>query len=362
MPKAQRRVVIIGGGQSGLATARAARDAGWSPLVLEAGDRPVGAWPAYYDSLALFSPTEFSGFPGYGFPGAAGRYPGRDEVVRFLAGYADWLGVEIRTRAWVSEVRAAGSGFDVETVDGDQVRADAVIAASGSFTNPHLPEIADQAGFGGRVLHVADYRSPAEFEGQRVVVVGAGNSAVQVGYELGAVARVSLAVRSPVQFVPQVRCGRDMHFWLHHLRLDLLPPAVLARLFKGTPVFDTGAYQQALASGRLDQRPVFDRFTGDGVRWADGTSEPVDAVIFASGYRPSLPYLAPLGALSPAGVPLHRQGLSTTHRGLAYVGLELQRSFSSNTLRGVHRDASFVLSALAGRVRSGRSPATARGQ
>ena len=282
--------------------------------------------------------------------------------MRFLAGYAEWLGVEIRPRTRVVEVGAAGTGFDVRTRPATGSRLDAVIAATGSFANPYVPEVQDRDEFGGRVLHVADYRSPTGFEGRRVVVVGAGNSAVQVGYELAAVARVSLAVRAPVRFVPQVRGGRDLHFWLHQLRLDLLPPAVLARLFKGTLVFDAGSYQQALTSGRFDQRPMFDRFVGDGVVWADGSAESVDAVIFATGYRPSVPYLGSTGALTPEGAPLHRQGLSLTHPGLGYLGLEFQRSFSSNTLRGVHRDAAFVLSALADRVRSGRPLMATKGK
>ena len=160
-----------------------------------------------------------------------------------------------------------------------------------------------------------------------------------------------MAVRSPVQFVPQVRGGRDMHYWLHTLRLDLLPPSVLSRLVKGTLVFDTGIYRAALDSGELSQRPMFAAFQEDGVVWADGELEPVDVVLFATGYRPSLAYLKSLGALDPAGMPLHQRGLSSTHRGLAYLGLEFQRSFSSNTLRGVHRDADYVVKALAAHIR-----------
>ena len=310
-----RRIVIVGGGQSGLAAARTARDAGWEPVVLEGGDRPVGSWPSYYDSLTLFSPAEYSGFPGYGFPGRADRYPSRDEVVGFLAGYADWLGVEIHTGTRAVDVTRAGSGFDVQTADGQVFHGDAVVAASGAYGNPIRPTIAGSDRFGGEVLTVAEYRSPERFAGRRVVVVGAGNSAVQVGYELAAVAEVSLAARTPVQFVPQVRGGRDLHFWLRTLRLDLLPPSVLARLFKGTLVFDTGIYRAAVDGGRLDQRPVFTGFTETGVRWSDGTVERVDAVIFATGYQPWLPYLAGLGALDPAGRPLHRRGLSLTHPG-----------------------------------------------
>lgn len=349
-----RRLLIIGGGQSGLATARAARESGWDPVVLEAGQRPAGSWTSYYDSLTLFSPVEFSGFPGYAFPGRHDHYPRRDEVADFLAGYANWLGVDLRTSTRVVEVVAAGSGFEVRTEAGETHTAEAIVAASGSFGNPVIPAIPGTASFGGMALPVSDYRASRSFAGKRVVVLGAGNSAVQVGYELASVARVTLAVRRQVRLVPQIRGGRDLHFWLRHLGLDLLPPWILSRLFRGTLVFDTGRYRDALDRGAPDQRPMFRRFTADGVVWGDVREEKIDVVIFATGYRPWLPYLSSIGALSTTGLPLHRQGLSTTHAGLGYVGLEFQRSFSSNTLRGVHRDASFIVSALSDRVSSGR--------
>ena len=343
-------MAIVGGGQSGLAAARAARDAGWRPVVLEAGDRPAGSWPDYYDSLALFSPAEFSGFPGFGFPGDPNRYPNRDEVVDFLTRYADWLGADVRTGWRVTEVRAAGTGFELRSADGRSVTGDGLIAASGSFANPYRPRLLRQDDFGGDLRHVADYRSPARFAGRRVVVVGSGNSAVQVGHELADVAEVTLAVRSPIRFWPQTRGGRDMHYWYRKLGVDLLPPAVLTRLVRTKPVFDTGGYQHGLTSGRWHERQMFTGFTDDGVVWADGSNEPVDAVILATGYRPALPYLTGLDALDAGGTPVHRHGVSLTHHGLGFLGLEFQRSFSSNTLRGVHRDAAFVVRKLTQRL------------
>jgi len=96
---------------------------------------------------------------------------------------------------------------------------------------------------------------------------------------------------------------------------------------------------------------MFTAFDTDGVVWPDGTREQVDTVLFATGYRPHLDYLSPLGALD-RGMPLHSGGISATHPGLVYLGLEFQRSFSSNTLRGVHRDAAHVIPPLAAHVRN----------
>ncbi|WP_147918259.1 flavin-containing monooxygenase [Ruania zhangjianzhongii] len=342
------RLVIVGGGQSGLAAARAGRDRGWEPIVLEAGPEPIGSWPDYYDSLRLFSPRQFSSFPGYDFPGPADSYPARDEVVDYVRGYASWLGVDIRTRSRVTNVTSdRAGGFTAHLADGAAVSGDVLIAASGSFGNPYIPPVAGGEEFGGQVLPVAEYRSPESFAGKRVVVVGAGNSAVQVGHELAQVAEVSLAVRDRVRLVSQLVAGRDLHWWLRLTRADLLPPWALDRFVTGTPVIDAGRYQQALHCGQLDQRRMFTAFTRDGVVWPDGTPERVDAVIFATGYRPHLPYLGSLGALDTDGAPRHRHGISTSAPGLGFLGLEFQRTFSSNTLRGVHRDAGFVVGALA---------------
>ncbi|PFG69074.1 putative flavoprotein involved in K+ transport [Propionibacteriaceae bacterium ES.041] len=341
------RLIVVGGGQSGLAAARAGREQGWEPVVLEAGPEPVGSWPRYYDSLRLFSPRRFSAFPGHPFPGDPDGYPGRDEVVDYLRGHARSLDVEIRNGARVVGVAADGPSLAVELADGSGLVGDALIAASASFGNPHVPTIPGREAFGGRVLHVADYRSPGEFSDRRVVVVGAGNSAVQVAHELADHAKTSLAVRDRVRFAPQVIAGKDLHWWLKVTRADLLPPSVLARLVTGTPVIGTDKYRKALEAGRPDQRPMFAAFASDCVVWPDGSQEQVDAVVFATGYRPHLPYLRSLGVLDEAGMPRHERGLATGVPGLGFLGLDFQRSFSSNTLRGVHRDAGYVVGALA---------------
>ena len=344
-------VVVVGGGQSGLAAASALRAAGLAPIVLEAGTEPVGSWPHYYDSLKLFSPAAYSAMPGFPFRGDPERYPPRDEVVDYLREYATRLDADIRTGSRVTSVASAGDrGFLVTTEAGEAIHTAGVVAATGSFGSPHLPALPGQHTFTGRLLHVAGYRRPEPYVDQRVVVVGAGDSAVQVGYELAQVAKVTLATRRPVAFLPQRIDGRDLHYWLERTGFDDLPPEWLARLIPDTLVTDTGRYRAALESGRPDRRPMFTALDGEHVVWSDGTREVVDTIVFATGYRPHVDYLHALGALTN-GRPLHTGGISTTHPGLAYLGIEFQRSYASNTLRGVHRDAEYLAPALAAHVR-----------
>ncbi|XVQ16137.1 NAD(P)-binding domain-containing protein [Spirillospora sp. CA-255316] len=251
----------------------------------------------------------------------------------------------MRLNTRVTAVQARGRGFTVRTGDGREVPAAGVVAASG--TRPLVAPLPGAQTFTGELAHVAAYRDPKPYAGKRVVIVGAGNSAVQIGYELAEVAAVTLASRAPVQFLPQIRDGHDIHHWAVTTGFDRLPPAWLIHLVPGRPVNDCGLYSTALQEGRLERRPMFTALDGDRVLWADGTGEHVDAVLLATGYVPDLDYLAGLGALDQAGMALHAGGLSLTHPGLVYLGLEFQRSFASNTLRGVGADAEHVIAALA---------------
>ncbi|MCT2584512.1 flavin-containing monooxygenase [Actinophytocola gossypii] len=334
---------VVGGGQAGLAAAYALRQAGRTPVVLEAGPEPVGSWPSYYDSLTLFSPARYSALTGMAFPGDPDHYPHRDEVVDYLRRYAkhlaDELNVDIRTGQRVTAVRPAERGFTVRVEDGSVLTTPIVIAASGAFSRPYRPALPGLGSFTGTVLHSADYREPSPFTGQRVVVVGAANTAVQVGVELAEHATVTLATRRPVRFAPRRPWGRDVHFWSVASGFDHLPIGHLIKNPPHMPVNDDGSHRRAITAGRPDERRVFTAIDGGAVTWPDGSREHVDTIILATGYRPALPYLDP-------DAVAHSRGLSTVHPGLGFVGMEWQRSFASATLRGVGRDARYVVRKL----------------
>ena len=200
-------------------------------------------------------------------------------------------------------------------------------------------------------MHVADYRNPTPYAGKRVIVVGAGDSAAQIASELAPLATVTVAARHPLRFIPQRLDGHDIHYWLRETGFDTLPAAWLSKITDGSLVTDSVGFRQTLAEGRVDQRPMFAALDGGQVLWSDDQLEPVDTIILATGYRPSLPYLRELGALGEHDAPLHVGGISTTHAGLVYVGLELQRTYASNTLRGVSEDARSVTAPLVAWIR-----------
>jgi putative flavoprotein involved in K+ transport len=344
--RARARVVVIGAGQSGLAAARVLRAYKVPTLILEARGRPAGSWPSYYDSLRAFSPAEFSSMPGMPFPGDPARYPSRDEVAEYLERYAAALEVEIQTDTRVLTVRQEARGFMVITKRGERLHAAGIVAASGSFSNPFRPSLPGEGDFIGELSHVGDYRNPAPYVGKRVIVVGAGDSAAQIANELAPVASVTLATRHPLRFMPQRIGGHDVHYWLRETGFDSLPAAWLSKITDGAVITDSVGFRQTLRDGVVDIRPMFTALDGHQVVWGDGDRERVDAVIFATGYRPSLDYLRGLGALDALGAPIHDGGISRTHPGLVYLGLEYQLSYASNTLRGVSVDASRVIAPL----------------
>ena len=334
-------VVVVGAGQADLAAGRALQANRLRTLIIESSAQPGGSWSRYYDSLRLFSPARFSALPGLPLPGDADRYPTRGEITDYLQGYATRFSLPVRTGSRVDSTGWTGDRFQVSLADGDRLTARALIAASGGFGRPHLPEVPGLSSFSGTLLHAAGYRRPDPFTGQRVVVVGAGNSAVQIAVELAQVAEVTLASRRPIRFLPQRPLGVDLHYWAHWSGIETLPLHQLPTRPPG--VIDDGRYAAAIAAGKPNRRPMFIRLTPTGVTWANGEEESIDAVILATGYRPNLDYLLGAGALDGHGQPVHCRGRSLTVPRLGYVGLPFQTGLASATIRGVGADARRVV-------------------
>lgn len=332
-------VVVIGAGQAGLACGWHLKQQGLNFILLDEQMRPGGNWRHYYDSLELFSPAVYSSLPGMPFPGTPGHYPSRDEVVCYLEQYADQFQLPIHQGIQVKLVERAEAGFQVITADGQRLLASAVIVASGAFSRPYLPDIPGLNEFKGSQLHSADYRNPMPFRSRRVVVIGAANSAVQIAYDLASVATVTLATREAIRFAPQRILGADFHTWLKWTGLEK------TRWLndQSTPVLDNGTYRKARRNGYFKQRPMFTKVTSTGVVWSDGRHEAVDTLLFATGFRPNLPFLEGLPVMDVTGKVMQHDGRASHVPGLYFVGLPKQRNFASATLRGVGPDTGHLL-------------------
>lgn len=341
-------VIVIGAGQAGLAAGYYLKKKGLQYVILEANSEPTGSWPQYYDSLRLFSPASYSSLPGMPFPLKADIYPTREEVISYLKQYAEHNRFPIHFNVRVERVER-NEIFYVHTAGGEVYRTKNIVGATGSFNQPFIPELEGRGDFQGKIIHSSEYRNPDSFHNLRVIVVGRGNSAVQIGAEISEVAAyTSLAVLHPVQLVPQRFLGKDVHFWMTIIGYDSFPFWRFG-INVGSPsgAIDMSGFKKKLQSGRLEQKNMFKKIYSKGVIWPDGTKEEIDSIIFATGYKPIIPYLRGVeGALDNRGFALQKGGVSSTVPGLYFLGLSGQRSFASATIRGVGSDAKFVVKHL----------------
>ncbi|MGH8382430.1 flavin-containing monooxygenase [Pseudomonas sp.] len=344
-------VVVIGGGQAGLAFGWHLQQHGLDFLIIDEQARPGGNWRNYYDSLQLFSPAEYSALPGLSFPGDPKSYPLRDEVVKYLEAYAAEFRLPFQGGTRVVGVAQKEKVFEVRCDTGAIFTARSVVVASGGFSRPFTPSIPGLEGFTGTCLHSSAYRTPEPFAGQRVVVVGAANSAVQIAYELAGVAEVLLATREEIRFFPQRIFGLDFHAWLKFTRLE----QTRWLSDQSTPVLDTGKYRKALDAGRFQRRAMFQQVLPDAVVWPAGSTTQIDALIFATGFQPNLDFLTALPITDREGRVLQRNGVASQVPGLYFVGLPKQRNFASATLRGVGADAGYLMPRLLHYLSKGRS-------
>lgn len=349
------RIAVIGAGAAGLSAAKALLDEGLEVVVYELGDRPGGLWvrdsasglSAAYESLHLNTSkgrTEFADFP---MPQEWPDYPAGDLVAGYLADYADTFGVtaHIRFGTSVEDVRRVGTGWQVTTGAGETSTVDGVVVANGHNWNPRWPEPGYPGTFTGEQMHAHDYRDPECFRGKRVMVVGMGNSAMDITVDASYLSDgpVLLSARSGVHIVPKYLFGRPAD--ATGAALAALPWRVrqriaqtMLRLAVGTPesyglpepagglfqnhptISDTILHR--LTHGEVAPRPGIERFEREDVVFTDGSRETVDIIVWATGYRVTIPFLDAvwLGD-DPEAMPLYRRVFHLDDPSLTFVGL-----------------------------------------
>ncbi|AHJ98982.1 ArsO family NAD(P)H-dependent flavin-containing monooxygenase [Hymenobacter swuensis] len=331
-------VLVIGAGQSGLAVGYYLRRAGLSFTLLDEQPRPGGAWQHGWNSLQLFSPADASSLPGWLMPRPPdNHFPTRDAVIDYLTQYEARYALPVQRPVRVQDVRRSGPGFAVQT-DAGTWQAQAVVCATGSWSQPYIPPYPGRELFAGAQLHSAHYREAAPFAGQRVLVVGGGNSGAQLLAEVSQVAHTTWVTEQEPRFLPDDVDGRVLFTQAtqhYHAQTGAAPapPPTLG------DVVMVDSVKEARQRGALSSVRPFARFTDTGVVWADGREEAVDAVLWCTGFRPALPFLAGLGVLQPDGRVATTGTHATAAPGLWLVGYGQWTGFASATLIGVGRSA-----------------------
>ncbi|MEJ6770687.1 MAG: NAD(P)-binding domain-containing protein [Paracoccaceae bacterium] len=314
------RFAVIGAGAGGLCAAKNLIARGIEPVIFEVGTRIGGLWayendsgrsPAY-KSLRINSEARASSYGDFPFPEGTQYYPNTTEMETYFVDYARKFGLteKIRFQSWVEAIAPEGEGYRVTIAGKGEEHFDGVIVASGHQCTPRHPE--QVAGFDGHYIHANDYRVPAPYEGKRVLVIGPGNSGVDIAADICTVTEQTyLAARSPVLIMPRMMFGKPQSRTLGLLEKPWLPWRLkvwirtqLTRVFHGrmedwgfrTPKGRTHPISHPtlifhLAWNRIMAKPGISRVEGKVVHFTDGTSEEMDAIIAATGYETDLPFL-----------------------------------------------------------------------
>ncbi len=332
-------LIIIGGGQSALACTYFLRRAGLTYLLLDDRETAGGSWPHAWDSLTLFSPAEHSTLPGWPMPKSSQAFPGRDEVIDYLTRYEERYRPPIRRPVRVTRVHRSADGFVLETSE-VSYRTRAVISATGTYQKPFVPEVTGRHDFHGAQIHSSEYRNAAPFAGQRVLVVGEGNSGAQILAEVSTVAATVWATRKEPGFLPDDVDGRVLFnvasakYAAEQAGREYRPEDYsLGNIVMVPPV------KEARERGVLHSVPAFQALDATGARWPDGTHQRFDAIIWCTGFRYALDHLADLGIATADGRIATEGTRATDCPGLWLVGYGNWTGFASATLIGVGRSA-----------------------
>lgn len=321
-------VIVIGGGQSGLAVGYYLRRSGLSFTILDANEHPGGSWQHFWKSLRLFSPAQWSSLPGIIMPGGQDYYPTRDETIEYLTLYEKKYQLPVQRPVHVKDVSKADNLFILDTSQGFS-GAKAVINSTGIFTQPSIPHIPGLDNFKGQIIHSSKYVSPETFTGKRVAIVGEGNSGAQILAEVSEVATTFWVTLKEPSFLPDHVDGRflfDAASQMYEAKKqgkDYRPPS-LGQVVMVPPVVEAR------------ERGVFNK-TYRGFDEIDLNS--LDAIIFCTGFKPALQHLKSLNIVNADGKANTTETKSTAIEGLWFVGYGNWTGFASATLIGVGRSA-----------------------
>lgn len=308
------RVVVVGAGPAGLASAAELGRRGVAVTVLERADAIAASWRGRYDKLRLNSSRPFSKLPGERWVRGTPIFPSRDEVVAYLERYARRNRIQVRLGTRLERIDSDGERWILRTSTGD-LPADHVIVAAGYEHTQFIPDWPGRDRFEKRLIHSGEYRNPQPFDGADVLVVGPGSSGMEIAYDLAGngARRVRLSVRTPPNILIRAPAGPLFANVLRRLpprRADALMKVIREKEIGdlteyGLPVPEEGIFSrlrrlsvapaivdnvviEAIRERRIEIVAGVESLDETGLTLADRTRIEPDAVVAATGYRPGL--------------------------------------------------------------------------
>jgi putative flavoprotein involved in K+ transport len=342
----RRDVVVVGGGQAGLAIGHFLARDGRDFTTLEAADTPAAAWRARWDSLKLFTPVRYDSLPGLAFPGDPDSYPGRDDVVAYLTDYARHFELPVELNSRVRSVRPGEAARYLVELDDRTYEADQVVIATGPFQVPRVAPVAGRLSPDIVQLHSTEYRRPDDVPAGPVLVVGGGNTGYQIAEELARFHEVHLSIGSRQTPLPQRILGRDLFRYLE--ATGLMRKSVDTRIGQRLQYRETLIGSSPRAARRrhgIQMHGRTDDVSGAEVRFSDGSRLRPRAVIWATGFALDHSWID-VPIFDDGGRLMHQRGV-TSAPGLYFLGLTWQYTRGSALLGWVKDDAEYIAGEIA---------------
>src|SRR5215203_335899 len=280
-------VLIIGGGQAGLAMGSGLKETLLSFRIVERHPRIGDSWRNRYASLVLFTPRAYSALPGLAVPGDPEGYPTKDEMADYLEAYTERFDMPVAPGTGIVRLERVDGGFRTTTEAGEPIDTRAVVLATGAFQRPAIPPVSNGLSDEVRQLAPEDYRTPGQLAAGRGLGVGDGATGRQIALELGDNHEVLLAAGRPRRVSPDRILGRSVFWWMD--KLGVIRASRESRI--GNYLLKADPFPgKRLELERLRERGVevvgrVVQAEGRRVTLADGKTAEVDAIVWATGYR-----------------------------------------------------------------------------
>ena len=346
------QTIVIGGGQAGLAVGHFLARQAENFIILDKNPSTGDVWRGRWESLRLFTPSQFDSLPGMPFPKSKNYFPPKDEVADYLEEYARQFNLPVRNNIKVESLRRNGQNYQI-SAGSARFTARNVIVATGPFQAPHIPIFSKELDSGILQLHSSDYYSPRQIPTKSVLVVGSGNSGAEIAIELSKAGKVVWLAGRDVGRVPansllgKLFDGRLIWWFMTHV-LTLETPIgrkmQASVLHHGTPL--GRAHRKDIARAGVIFTPRMSGVQSGKPQLEDGRILPAEGVIWATGFQPDYRWIN-LPILDEHGYPLHSRGVIQNTPGLYFIGLPFQTGLSSSLLGGVGKDAAYIAAQVA---------------
>ncbi len=347
MEKKHSRTVVIGAGQSGLAVAYFLKKYNEEFIILDSANQVGSSWRERWDSLRLFTPSQYDGLPGLKYPAVRGTLPSKEEMADYLSNYAKKYSIPVELNTSVLALTKTGDGYEIITSKG-KIYAKNVIVATGTNPTAYIPAFSSDLNKNILQIHSSKYKNPQLLPASNTLVVGAGTSGVEIAIELSK-SRPTFISGKPTPHIPDFifrYLGRLYWLFVYYILTIKTPMGRKVKTIitkSGGPLISVSIHE--VNKAKIERLPRLKGVEKGFPLLEDGRILNVASVVWATGYKPDFSWIK-LDASEANGWPKTYRGISKEFEGLYFVGMIFQFGLTSGLVGGVGRDAAYVVNHL----------------